>query len=162
MPELKREELVRCLSSLLGEKATILDVFVLGQSTEGKSLKGYGYGLQSASITSWPITSAALPCFPRSAQDLLATSTCPIVPRSCSGNIGPSTAFHAMCARWMWVGFDRTEASCPLAMRKKRLLTEYVEGEEYSLDLASTPESGKVSSRWLSPVPPTLQCPPRG
>ena len=43
MPELRREQLARYLSSLLGEQVTVLDAIVLGHP-EDKSLKGYGYG----------------------------------------------------------------------------------------------------------------------
>ncbi len=44
MPELKTEQLVRYLSSLMGEQVRLLDVVVLGHSPEQKTLKGYGYG----------------------------------------------------------------------------------------------------------------------
>jgi phosphotransferase family enzyme len=44
MPELKTEQLVRYLNSLLGEQVTVLDVITLGRSPEHKTLKGYGYG----------------------------------------------------------------------------------------------------------------------
>jgi hypothetical protein len=44
MPELKTEQLARYLSSVMGERVTLLDVVVLGDSPEHKSLKGYGYG----------------------------------------------------------------------------------------------------------------------
>lgn len=43
MPELKMEQLARYLTSLLGERVTVLDASVLGHP-EDKSLKGYGYG----------------------------------------------------------------------------------------------------------------------
>jgi hypothetical protein len=44
MPELKTEQLARYLSSLTGEQVRLLDVVVLGPSPEHKSLKAYGYG----------------------------------------------------------------------------------------------------------------------
>jgi hypothetical protein len=44
MPELNTEQLVRYLSCLMREPVTLLDVVVLGRSTEDKTLKGYGYG----------------------------------------------------------------------------------------------------------------------
>lgn len=44
MPELKTEQIVRYLESLLGAPVTVLDVVVLGRSPERKALKGYGYG----------------------------------------------------------------------------------------------------------------------
>jgi len=43
MPELKTEQLACYLSSVLGERVTVLDAAVLGHP-EDKSLKGYGYG----------------------------------------------------------------------------------------------------------------------
>ena len=43
MPELKTEQLVRYLNSLLGEQVTVLGVVALGHP-EDKTLKGYGYG----------------------------------------------------------------------------------------------------------------------
>jgi hypothetical protein len=46
MPELKPEQLARYLSSLLGEQITVLGLAILGQPRQDKNnvIKGYGYG----------------------------------------------------------------------------------------------------------------------
>jgi hypothetical protein len=44
MPELKTEKLARYLNSLLGKEVTVLDVVILGHAPGHKTLKGYGYG----------------------------------------------------------------------------------------------------------------------
>jgi hypothetical protein len=44
MPELKTAELARYLSDVLGKQVTILDVAALGRAPEHDTLKGYGYG----------------------------------------------------------------------------------------------------------------------
>ncbi len=44
MPELKREHVERYLQSLLGKQTTVLSLTVLGHPPGEKSLKGYGYG----------------------------------------------------------------------------------------------------------------------
>jgi hypothetical protein len=44
MPELRTELLATYLNSVLGQEITILDVVVLGHAPESKTLKGYGYG----------------------------------------------------------------------------------------------------------------------
>lgn len=44
MPELKTEELTRYLNSVLGEQVIVLKVTTLGNSTEHAALKEYGYG----------------------------------------------------------------------------------------------------------------------
>lgn len=44
MPELKTEQLAHYLNSLLGEPVTILKVVTLGDATEHRALKEYGYG----------------------------------------------------------------------------------------------------------------------
>ena len=44
MPDLKRPEIERYLSALLGARATVIALDVLGGPHEGKDIKGYGYG----------------------------------------------------------------------------------------------------------------------
>jgi len=44
VPDLKRKEIEQYLSSVLGERATVLGLEVLGDPHEGKDIKGYGYG----------------------------------------------------------------------------------------------------------------------
>ena len=44
MPDLKREEIERYLSSVLGTRATVLSLAALGSLHEAKDIKGYGYG----------------------------------------------------------------------------------------------------------------------
>ena len=45
MPDLKRREIERYLSALLGARATVIALDVLGGPYEGKDFKGYGYGI---------------------------------------------------------------------------------------------------------------------
>ena len=44
MPDLKRKEIERYLSALLGARATVIALDVLGGPHEGRDIKGYGYG----------------------------------------------------------------------------------------------------------------------
>ena len=44
MPELKRKEVERYLSAVLGARATVIALQILGGFHEGKDIKGYGYG----------------------------------------------------------------------------------------------------------------------
>jgi Phosphotransferase enzyme family len=44
VPDLMREEIERYLSALLGARATVIALDVLGGPHEGKDIKGYGYG----------------------------------------------------------------------------------------------------------------------
>lgn len=44
MPELKREEIERYLSGVLGMQVHVVDLAVLGRGSSGKDIKGYGYG----------------------------------------------------------------------------------------------------------------------
>jgi hypothetical protein len=146
MPELKKEELVRYLSALLGEKATILDVFVLGQSTADKALKGYGYGT--------PVRiDYELADHQRHTAVLHTISPGPFGHEHMSDRaqilLWEHQAFNRLPrhVRSLDVGGFRPGGNIVSLgnVEEACLLTEYVEGKDYSLDLARIRDRGELT-----------------
>lgn len=136
MPELKTEELARYLSSVVGERVKLLDVVVLGDSPEHKSLKGYGYGT--------PVRVAYELADRRRHSAVLHTIS--------PGAFGHEhMADRAQILLWEYQAFNRlprhvrsldvggfqTDGSITSLGKVEEacLLTEFVEGQSYSLDL---------------------------
>jgi hypothetical protein len=136
MPELKTEQLARYLSSVTGEQVKLLDVAVLGDSPEHKSLKGYGYGT--------PVrVDYELPDHRRRSAVLHTISP---------GAFGHEhMADRAQILLWEHQAFNRLprhvrsldvggfQADGSIVslgkVQEACLLTEFVEGQSYSLDL---------------------------
>jgi hypothetical protein len=130
---------------LLGEKATILNVLVLGQSTEGKSLKGYGYGTPvriNYELADHQRRTAVLPTIspgPFSHEHM--SDRAQIL-------LWEHQAFNRLPrhVRSLDVGGFRSDGSIMSLgnVEETLLLTEYVEGEDYSLDLARIRDRGEL------------------
>lgn len=146
MPELKTEQLVRYMSSLLGEQVRLLDVVVLGHSPEQKTLKGYGYGT--------PVrVDYELADHQRHSAVLHTISPGPFGHEHMSDRadilLWEHQAFNRLPrhVRSLDVGGFQSDGSI-ISLGKVQeacLLTEYVEGQNYSLDLERIRDNGALT-----------------
>lgn len=146
MPKLKTEQLVRYLSSLMGEQVRLLDVVVLGHSPQQEALKGYGYGTPirvDYELADHQHHSAVLHTISpgpfghehmadRAHILLWEHQTFNHLPRHVrSLDVGGFQADGSI------ISLGKVEETC--------LLTDYVEGQNYSLDLERIRDSGMLT-----------------
>jgi hypothetical protein len=146
MPELKTEQLARYMSSLLGEQVRLLDVVVLGHSPEQKTLKGYGYGT--------PVrVDYELADHQRHSAVLHTISPGPFGHEHMSDRadilLWEHQAFNRLPrhVRSLDVGGFQSDGSI-ISLGKVQeacLLTEYAEGQNYSLDLQRIRDGGALT-----------------
>jgi len=146
MPELKTEQLVRYLNSLLGEQVTVLDVTTLGRLPEDKTLKGYGYGT--------PIRiDYQLADHHRRSAVLHTISPGPFGHEHMADRaqilLWEHQAFNHLPrhVRSLDVGGFQSDGSIVSLgnIEEPCLLTEYVEGQSYSSDLARIRDDGVLT-----------------
>jgi hypothetical protein len=146
MPELKAEQLADYLSSLTRQQVRVLDIAVLGQSPEHKTLKGYGYGT--------PIrVDYELADHQRRSAVLHTISPGPFGHEHMADRarilLWEHQAFNRLPrhVRSLDVGGFQSDGSI-LSLGKVEevcLLTEYAEGQNYSLDLERIRDSGALT-----------------
>jgi hypothetical protein len=145
MPELKKQ-LVRYLNSLLGEQVTLLDVVTLGRFAEHKALKEYGYGT--------PIRVDYQVADHRRQSVVLHTiSPGPFGHEHVADRahilLWEHQAFNRLPrhVRSLDVGGFQTDGSIISLgnIQEACLLTDYVEGQSYSLDLERIRDAGTLT-----------------
>jgi hypothetical protein len=146
MPELKIGQLARYLNSVFGEQITIVDVATLGRGPESEPLKGYGYGT--------PIRVDYKSADQRRCSAVLHTMS--------PGPFGHEhMADRAQVLLWEHRAFNRlprhvrsldvggfqSDGSIVSLgkIEEACLLTEYVEGQTYALDLERIRDSGTLT-----------------
>ena len=146
MPELKIEQLVRYLNSLLGEQVAVLDVVALGRSPERKTLKGYGYGTPvrvDYEVADHQRRSAVLHTISPGpfGHEHMADRAHILLWEHQAFNRLPrhvrSLDVGGFQSDGTIVSLGKVEEAC--------LLTEYVEGQNYSLDLERIRDSGALT-----------------
>jgi len=146
MPALKTEQLVRYLSSLMGEPVRVVDVVVLGRSPDHKTLKGYGYGT--------PVrVDYELPDHHRRSAVLHTISPGPFGHEHMADRahilLWEHHAFNhlPLHVRSLDVGGFQADGSIVSlgGVEEACLLTEYVEGQDYSLDLERIRDSAVLT-----------------
>lgn len=145
MPELKVEQLGRYLSSLLGQQITVRDALILGHP-EDRTLKGYGYGT--------PVrVDYELPDHRRCNAVLHTISPGPFGHEHMADRaqilLWEHRAFNRLPrhVRSLDVGGFQSDGSIVSLGKVEEacLLTEYVEGQNYSLDLERIRDSGVLT-----------------
>ncbi len=146
MPELKTEQLTRYLNSVLGEQVTVLKVTTLGDSTEHRTLKEYGYGT--------PVrVDYELAGHKRRSAVLHTMSPGPFGHEHMADRahvlLWEHQAFNHLPrhVRSLDVGGFQSDGSI-ISLGKVEeacLLTEYAEGQNYSLDLERIRDSGELT-----------------
>src|SRR6516225_4667714 len=146
MPELKTGQLVRYLSSLLGEQVTLLETVTLGPSPEQKTLKEYGYGT--------PIrVDYEVADHQRHSIVLHTISPGPFGHEHMADRahilIWEHSAFNRLPrhVRSLDVGGFQSDGSFISLgnLQEACLLTEYAEGQNYSLDLERIRDAGVLT-----------------
>lgn len=146
MAELKTEQLVRYISSVVGERVRLLDVVALGRSPEHKPLKGYGYGT--------PVrVDYELPNHQRRSAVLHTIRPGPFGHEHMADRahilLWENQAFNHLPrhVRSLDVGGFQADGSIVSLGRVEEacLLTEYVEGRDYSLDLERIRDSAVLT-----------------
>ena len=147
MPELKTEQLVRYLNCLLGEQVTVLDVVALGHPPERKALKGYGYGT--------PVRVD----YEVGADHQLRSAVLHTISPGPFGHEHIADRAHILLwehqafnrlprhVRSLDVGGFQSDGSIVSLGKVEEacLLTEYVEGQNYSLDLERVRDGGALT-----------------
>jgi hypothetical protein len=145
MPELKTEQLVRYLNSLLGEQVTVVEVVALGH-TEDKTLKGYGYGTPvriDYELADHKRRSAVLHTISPGSfgHEHMADRAHILLWEHHAFNHLPrhvrSLDVGGFQSDGSIVSLGKVEEAC--------LLTEYVEGQNYSLDLERMRDAGTLT-----------------
>lgn len=136
MAALKSEQLVRYLSSLMGQPVRLVDMAVLGRSPDHKTLKGYGYGT--------PVrVDYELPNHHRCSAVLHTISPGPFGHEHMADRahilLWEHQAFNHLPrhVRSLDVGGFQADGSIVSlgGVEEACLLTEYVDGQDYALDL---------------------------
>jgi hypothetical protein len=146
MPELRTEQLAHYLSSLLRAQVTVLDVEALGRSPERKSLKEYGYGTPlrvDFEVADHQRESAVLHTISPGpfGHEHMADRAHILLWEHQAFNHLPchvhSLDVAAFQSDGSIVSLSKVQEAC--------LLTEYVEGQDYSLDLERIRDSGTLT-----------------
>ena len=145
MPELKTEQLVRYLNSLLREQVTVVEVVALGHP-EDKTLKGYGYGTPvriDYELADHQRRSAVLHTISPGSfgHEHMADRAHILLWEHHAFNHLPrhvrSLDVGGFQSDGSIVSLGKVEEAC--------LLTEYVEGQNYSLDLERIRDGGTLT-----------------
>jgi hypothetical protein len=146
MSELKTEQLAHYLSSLLGEQVTVLNAVSLGRSPKHKNLKEYGYGTPMR-------VDYELANHQRHSAVLHTISPGPFGHEHMADRahilLWEHQAFNRLPrhVRSLDVGGFQSDGTI-ISLGKVQeacLLTEYVEGQNYSLDLERIRDSGALT-----------------
>ena len=146
MPELKTEQLVRYLNSLMGKQVTVLDVVALGYAPQNKTLKGYGYGTPVR--IDYEVTDHQ-----RYSVVLHTISAGPFGHEHMADRahilLWEHQAFNRLPCHVRSIdvgGFQSDGTIVSLGkLEEACLLTEYVEGQNYSLDLERVRDCGSLT-----------------
>lgn len=145
MPQLQSEELLRYLKALLGQQVTVLDISVLGHP-KAEEIKGYGYGI--------PVrVDYQLADHQRRSAVLHTISPGPFGHQHMADRaqilLWESQAFNHLPrhVRSLDVGGFQSDGSIVSLGKVEELclLTEYIEGQSYSLDLERIRDSGVLT-----------------
>ena len=108
MPELKREEIERYLSSVFGARVNVLNLVTLGSGSSGTDIKAYGYGTPvrvDYCVAGQQPKIAVLHTMtpgPFGHEHMADRAEELIVAR-----IKPSIIFRVTSGRWTYAGFDQ-------------------------------------------------------
>jgi hypothetical protein len=146
MPELKTEQLAHYLNSLLGEPVTILKVVTLGDATEHRALKEYGYGTPvrlDYEVAGHQRHSAALHTISPGSfghEHMADRAHVLLWEHQAFNRLPRHVRSLDVC------GFQSDGSIISLGkVREACLLTEYAEGQNYSLDLERVRDSGALT-----------------